>query len=183
MFRPVFVDAEMLERGLDEIRCSPRESGLVELIVRRPLENEREVLDECVLALDDGLVGDRWSSGPGAAGGDRSAQLTLMNARAVALIAGARERWPLAGDQLYVDLDLGTENLPAGARLAIGTAVLAVSAEPHTGCAKFSSRFGSPAMRFVNSPAGRALRVRGVNASVLEPGSVRVGDSVRKLEP
>jgi MOSC domain-containing protein YiiM len=178
----VFLDAEMLERGLDDIRRSPGELGRVELIVRRPLESEREVLDECEVDLGEGLLGDRWSSGPGHAAGDRSAQLTVMNARVIALIAGERRRWPLAGDQLYVDLDLSTANLPPGTRLAIGAAVLEVSADPHTGCAKFSSRFGSPALRFVNSPAGRALRLRGLNASVVEPGAIRVGDTARKLE-
>jgi MOSC domain-containing protein YiiM len=109
------------------------------------------------------------------------AQVTVMNVRAVALVAGERERWPLAGDQLYVDLDLSLENLPAGSRLAVGDAVLEVTSDPHTGCAKFSARFGSDALRFVNSPDGRALRLRGLNARVVEPGTVRPGDAVRRL--
>lgn len=175
-------DLEALERGLEAIRCSPAETGRLELIVRRPSEGERELLDVGVLDLRDGLVGDRWSAGASSAAGDRSAQVTIINARAIDLIAGGRERWALAGDQLFVDLDLSTDNLPPGARLAVGEAVLAVSSEPHTGCAKFSSRFGSSALRFVNSPAGRALRLRGVNTSVVEPGCVRRGDTVRKLE-
>jgi MOSC domain-containing protein YiiM len=112
---------------------------------------------------------------------DTSAQLTLMNARVIALIAPDRKRWPLAGDQLYVDLDLRPDNLPAGTRLALGSAVIEVTDAPHTGCAKFSGRFGSDAIRFVNSRAGRDLRLRGINARVVEPGRVRAGDTIRKL--
>ncbi len=175
------VDAEILERGLAEIREAPAAAGPVELIVRRPAEGAREVLEEGVLDLELGLVGDRWQLGAHAAEGDRSAQVTVMSARAIALIAGDPERWALAGDQLYVDLDLSVENLPAGTHLALGTAVLSVRAEPHTGCAKFSSRFGSSALRFVNSPEGRSLRLRGLNATVIEPGVVRYGDAIRKL--
>jgi hypothetical protein len=165
-------DAERLERGLAEVRGSPPREGRVELIVRRPAEGEREVVEECALDLVEGVVGDRWSAGSACAAGDRTAQVTVMNARAIGFVAGGRERWPLAGDQLYVDLDLS---------VAIGSAVIEVSAEPHTGCAKFSRRYGSPALRLVNSPAGRALRLRGLNASVVEPGRVRVGDPARKL--
>lgn len=177
--------AQELEAGLDEIRRSPTAQGTVELIVRRPAENEREVLDEGVLDLEEGLVGDVWrvrgSSRTLDGSPNPGAQVTLTNARAIDLIAGSRERWPLAGDQLYVDLDLGVENLPPGARLAVGTAVLEISADPHTGCAKFSTRFGSDALRFVNGAAGRPLRLRGVNARVVEPGTVARGDAIAKL--
>jgi MOSC domain-containing protein YiiM len=178
-------DAETLEAGLAEIARSPTREGTVELIVRRPAEDEREVLDEGVLDLTEGLVGDDWlargrrlnphgSAHPGT-------QVTLMNARVIALLAGEREHWPAAGDQLYVDLDLGPENLPPGTQLAVGSAVLEVTDLPHTGCAKFTARFGSAATRFVNSPAGRALRLRGLNTRVVEPGTVRHGDPIRKL--
>ena len=179
------VNSDMLDFGLDEIRRSPVDQGVVELIVRRPAENEREVLAEGLLDLEHGLRGDSWrgrGSGRTADGStDFAAQVTVMNARVIALLAGGRERWPLAGDQLYVDLDLSIENLPPGARLAVGTAVLEVSAAPHTGCAKFSARFGSEAIRFVNSPVGRALRLRGMNTRVVESGHVRYGDVLRKL--
>jgi MOSC domain-containing protein YiiM len=170
--------------ALDAIRAAPATAGTVELIVRRPAVDEREVLDEGRLDLEAGLVGDSWlprGSGRHDGAPNPDAQLTLMSSRAVAAVAGGRERWPLAGDQLYVDLDLSFENLPAGTRLALGDAVVEVTAEPHTGCAKFSARFGSEALKFVNKPPGRELRLRGVNAKVVTPGTVRVGDTVTKL--
>jgi len=177
---------EELEAGLATIRQSPVDAGTVEMIVRRPARDEREVLEEGRLTTDDGLVGDHWRARGSRSTPDGSAdpecQLTLMNARLVDLLAGGdRRAWPLAGDQLYVDLDLSVESLPAGTRLAVGTAAIEVTAPPHTGCAKFSARFGSPALRFVNSPEGRALRLRGLNARVVEPGVVRGGDAVRRL--
>lgn len=178
--------ADELMAGLDEILRSPSARGTVELIVRRPAEDEREVLDECVLDLEEGLVGDVWRRRGSSRSPDGSAnpdaQLTLMNARAAVLIAGSRERWPLAGDQLYVDLDLSIENLPAGTRLSVGDAVIEVTPEPHTGCAKFSARFGSEAIKFVNKSPGRELRLRGVNTRVVTPGTVRTGDTISKLE-
>lgn len=179
------VATDELVASLDAIRASPATEGTVELVVRRPAVGEREVLAEGVLDLDEGLVGDSWrvrgsSRTPdGAAHPDT--QVTLMNARAVAAVAGPRERWPLAGDQLYVDLDLGVDNLPPGSRVRVGSATLEITAEPHTGCAKFRERFGSEALRFVNGAAGRPLRLRGVNARVVEPGTVHPGDPIRKL--
>jgi MOSC domain-containing protein YiiM len=170
--------ANELAAGLDEILRSPAAEGTVELIVRRPAEDEREVLDEGLLDLDEGLVGDRWHR---RATPNRDTQLTLMNARTIDLIAGSRERWPLAGDQLYVDLDLRFENLPAGTQLAVGDAVIEVTAEPHTGCAKFSARFGTAAVTFVNKPPGRGLRLRGVNTRIVTPGAIRIGDAITKL--
>ncbi len=179
------VQPEALEAGFDEIRQSPVDHGTIELIVRRPAENEREILEVGTLDVGEGLVGDLWRARGSSRTPDGSAnpdaQLTLMNARVAALVARERERWPLAGDQLYVDLDLSIDNLPPGSRLALGTAVIEVTPEPHTGCAKFSARFGSAALRFINSPAGRASRLRGVNTRVVETGTVRTGDPVRKL--
>ena len=176
---------EELEGGIAEIRLSPKNDGAVELLVARPVAGERAVLEEANLDLTDGLVGDSWrtrgsSSTPdGLAHPDR--QLTLMNSRAAALFARVKERWPLAGDQIYVDFDLSGENLPAGTRIAMGSAVVEVTAEPHTGCAKFSQRFGVDALRFVNSPVGRELNLRGINARVVEAGRVRRGDAIRKV--
>jgi MOSC domain-containing protein YiiM len=106
--------------------------------------------------------------------------LNIMNARAVALIAQDRTRWPLAGDQLFVDLDLSDDNLPPGSQIEIGTALIEVSAKPHTGCGKFVERFGVDAQKFVNSPLGRQLHLRGINARVIRAGAVRVGDRAVK---
>ncbi len=158
------------------------DDGVVELIVRRPAEGEREVLEVAELDLEQGLVGDRWWAGAHADGGalDTSAQLTLTSTRALAQIEPDRTRWPLAGDQLYVDFDLALEHLPPGTRLEVGSAVIEVTDAPHTGCAKFTARFGSEATRLVNSQDGRGLRLRGMNARVVEPGHVRVGDTIRK---
>jgi hypothetical protein len=180
-----YVGADELQAGLDQIRSSPASEGTVELIVRRPAENEREVVEEGSLDVDEGLVGDGWRARGSGRTADGSAhagmQLTLMNARVISLISPDRERWPLAGDQLFVDLDLSHDNLPAGTRLALGSAVIEVTDQLHAGCAKFTQRFGSAAIRFVNSPAGRALRLRGMYARVIEPGTVRQGDAARKL--
>jgi hypothetical protein len=175
-----------LEGGVEQVRGAPRDRGIVELIAIRPAPDERVVLETATLDLVDGVVGDSWRARGSRRRADRSAdpeaQVTIMNARAAALVAGPQERWPLAGDQLFVDLDLSDEHLPAGTRLRIGTAVLEVSAKPHTGCAKFADRFGSDASRFVNSAVGRELHLRGINARVVEEGAVRVGSDIVKLQ-
>lgn len=168
--------AEELERGLDEIRRSPRDAGVLALIVRRPRVDERETLAFGELDEAAGLVGDRWRP----RNGDCDRQLTIMNIRVAELVAGGRPRAPLAGDQLYVDFDLSDANAPAGTRLEIGTAILELTAPPHLGCEKFTSRFGPAAMKFVNSPLGRQLHLRGVNARVVRGGVVHVGDAVAR---
>jgi hypothetical protein len=174
-----------LEAGLEHVRRSPSERGRVELIVRRPAEDEREILDVGELDARVGLVGDTWHLRGSSRTSDGSAhpdmQLNVMNARAASLVAGRDDRRHLAGDQLYLDLDLSEANLPAGTRLELGTAVIEVTEEAHRGCAKFAARFGRDALRFVNSPAGTELRLRGLNARVIVAGTVRTGDEVRKL--
>ena len=176
-------DLAALEDGMAEIRRSPTQAGVVELIASRPAAGEREVLAEAELDPVEGLVGDSWRARGSEATEDGSAhpdmQLTLMNARVAALVAGAPDRWPLAGDQLYVDLELSVVNLPPGTRLHLGSAVIEVTAEPHRGCGKFVRRFGVDAMRFVNSSVGRELNLRGINARIVTGGTVRTGDAIR----
>jgi len=174
-----------LEDGLDAIRQSPKDEGVIALIVRRPQVDAREVLEEGELDLVEGLVGDTWKvrgssrTPDGAAHPDM--QLNVMNARVIALLAREKDRWPLAGDQLFIDMDVSSENLPPGTRLALGSAVIEVTDQPHTGCKKFEARFGLDALKLVNSPLGRQLQLRGVNAKVAQPGVIRVGDFVKKI--
>lgn len=176
---------EELTAALPHIRQSPDVEGMLALIVRRPQVDGREVLAEGELNSTEGLAGDSWRLRRSSRTADGSPhpdmQLNLMNARVIEAIAGSIKRWPLAGDQLFVDLNLSQANIPAGTRLAIGGAVIEITPQPHTGCGKFSARFGVDALKFVNSPDGRAQGFRGVNAKVVQSGIVRAGDAVRKL--
>jgi hypothetical protein len=174
-----------LEAALDHLRAAPKNDGVVELIVRRPRVDHREVLDQAELDPVRGLIGDSWSIRPSSKTPDGSPhpemQINIMNARVTALVAQDKQRWPLAGDQLYIDMDLSKENLPSGTQIAIGSAILEVSALPHTGCHKFVARFGADAMKFVNSPAGRELCLRGINAKIIKGGVIQVGQTARKI--
>ncbi len=178
------VTREELEARWDELRALDAREGTLELIVVRPREGERETPPTAELSHEDGLVGDRWRASAhihedGSVG--RENQLTLASTRMLGLIAEP-ERWPLSGDNLLVDMGLDMQSLPVGSRLAIGDEVVVqISEIPHTGCAKFSARFGSDALKFINSPEGRELRLRGVNAHVIDPGTVSTGDAIRRL--
>lgn len=182
---PLFMSETGLEAGLAAIRAAPRDVGTLEMVVRRPAEGEREVLAEGLLDLTEGLVGDNWKTRGSKKTADGSAhpdmQLNVMGARTIGLIAQSRDRWALAGDQLFVDLDLSADNLPPGTKLSVGTAIIEVTEMPHLGCKKFVARFGMPAMVWVNSEEGKSMRLRGLNARVVQPGVVRPGDVVRKL--
>ena len=174
-----------LEASLDHLRDSPKDEGVVHLIVRRPRVDEREVLDEAELDPLQGLIGDSWcvrgSSKTADGGPHPQMQINIIHARVAALVAQDENRWSLAGDQLYIDMDLSKANLPAGTQLEIGSAVLEVTPLPHTGCHKFVSRFGVDAMKFVNSEVGRELCLRGINARVVQAGVVRLGSTAKKL--
>lgn len=174
-----------LEAALDHLRQAPKDEGVLRLIVRRPAVDQREVLEEAELDTVLGLIGDTWNIRGSSKTPDGSPhpemQINIMNARVTALIAQEFARWPLAGDQLYIDMDLSKANLPAGSRIAVGTAVVEVSPLPHTGCHKFISRFGVDAMKFVNSPVGKELCLRGINAKVVQAGIVKVGSTARKI--
>ena len=174
-----------LEAGLVEIVQSPQDNGRLEMIVARPSVNERVILDTAELSVSAGLVGDNWLSRGSKQTEDGSAlpeaQITLMNSRAAALIAQKQSRWPLAGDQLFVDLDLSDENLPAGQRIQMGTAVLEITVQPHNGCKKFAERFGKDAVIFANSDEGKRWHLRGIYARVIQSGQIQAGDSIRKV--
>jgi MOSC domain len=174
-----------LEAALDHIRQTPRDEGVLELIVRRPQIEQREILNEADLDPERGLMGDNWVSRGSSSTVDGSPnpemQINIMNSRVAALVAQDKNRWQLAGDQLFVDMELSKTNLPVGCRLSLGSAVIEVTAPPHTGCKKFVARFGRDAMMFVNSTVGRELCLRGINARVIEGGAIRVGQLLRKL--
>ena len=174
-----------LEAGLENIRQSPTETGVLALIVRRPQVEAREVLEVGELDQVEGLVGDNWKTRGSSQTADGSAhpdmQLNIMNARVIALVAQKKARWALAGDQLYMDLDLSAENVPPGTRLSLGEAVIEVTDQPHTGCKKFAARFGLDALKFISSPVGKQLQLRGINAKVIRSGAIRVGDTVKKV--
>ena len=178
------LDREQLEAILAHIRASPAE-GTLELIVQRPAVDERVVLEEARLTREEGLEGDTWNQRGSKRTDDGSPhpdmQLNIMNSRILAAIAQTPGRMALAGDQLIVDMDLSEANLPPWTKLAIGEAVIEITDQPHTGCAKFSQRFGVEAHRFVNSEVGKELKLRGVNARVVTAGVIRQGAPIRKL--
>ena len=174
-----------LEAALDHLREAPKDDGVLQLIVCRPEVDQRAEMVQAELDPVKGLIGDNWIVRGSSKTPDGSAhpemQINIMNVRVTALVAQERERWSLAGDQLYIDMDLSKENLPAGSRIQVGSAVLEVSPLPHTGCHKFVSRFGMDAMKFVNSPLGKELCLRGINAKVVQAGTVQVGHKVKKV--
>jgi MOSC domain-containing protein YiiM len=176
---------DQLNDGLSDIRQSPVDKGVLKAIVIRPATNERVSLTECEVSAELGVHGDNWAKGcwmslpSGKPHPD--VQIAIMNARTIALIAQDEERWPLAGDNLYVDLDLSGENLPCGQRLCIGSAILEITDVAHNGCKQFVRRFGDDAVKFVNSKLGKKFHLRGIYARVVKAGVVRVGDSVKKL--
>jgi hypothetical protein len=174
-----------IDAGIQDVLRSPKDEGVLRMIVRRPKVNEREVLEEGDLDAAVGLTGDTWNVRSSTRTDDGSPhpdmQLNVMNARVIALLAQDRARWPLAGDQLYIDLDLSAANLPPGTRLSLGSAIIEITPQPHTGCQKFVARFGLDAMKYVNSRRGKELRLRGLNAKVVQPGRIHVGDAVRRI--
>lgn len=175
-----------IEARLDELGPSPQDNGTVEMIVCRPDEGQRKVLEAAELDTTEGLVGDNWRKRGSRHSEDGSAlieaQIAIMNSRNIQAIEPEHDRWPLAGDQIFVDIDLSAENMPAGQRIAIGSAILEVTELPHNGCGKFAERFGSGASRFVNSKEGRENRRRGVNTRVIRGGTIRQRDTITKVD-
>ena len=180
-----FISTVDLDSSLEFIKQSPKHEGVIELIVCRPQTNARQELTEAELTIHEGLVGDIWRTmldkginkyvNP-------DTQLALINSRVISAITQNKNNWKLAGDQFYVDFDLGKDNLPVGARLKIGSAIIEVTKEPHLACSKFSKRFGKDAVRFVNSSMGKSLNLRGIYARVISPGKVELGSCIKKLE-
>jgi hypothetical protein len=174
-----------LEQGIDHILASPIDDGELKLIVRRPDVGERETPQQARLDVEQGLVGDNWLARgsrhmpDGVA--DPEMQLNIMNTRVVDCVAGSEDRWSLAGDQLFVDMDLSGENLPPGTQIALGDAIVEITEPPHTGCKKFAARFGVDAVVFVNAGRGKSLNFRGICAKVVKSGDISVGDIARKL--
>lgn len=180
---------EELLAHLPVLDASPRDEGTLRLLVRRPGLGEREVLAEGELDLTLGLVGDSWHQRPSRRTPDGSPHpdmmLNVMNHPLIEFLAQDPEREALAGDQLFLDLDLSEDNLPEGTRLHFGDegAVIMVTDQPHTGCARFISRFGRDALAFVNGREGKPRRLRGLCARVVVGGVVRTGDRVRVERP
>ncbi len=167
-----------LEAGLEEIESAPKSNGTVEMIVARPTVNGRLTLQKAALTINGGLEGDNWAARKRVRPDE---QITIANVRVVRLYAQKPERWPLAGDQLYVDFDISNANLKAGDRIRIGTAVLQITSKPHDGCNKFIQRFGHPAFTFVNMDAHRHLNLRGIYAIVVQSGTIHAGDGIIKV--
>ena len=166
-----------IEAGMEAVCRSPKDNGVLNLICRRPHENEREVLETGELDIERGLIGDDWRK----RNENVETQLTIMNSRIADLLAQDAERRKLAGDQLFIDLNLSDENLPHGTRLVIGSAIIEITPQPHNGCKKFVERFGLDAMKFVNSPIGKQFHLRGIYAKVVQSGTIQKGDLVRKV--
>jgi MOSC domain len=173
-----------LRQGLGEIAQSPKDRGTLKAIVIRPETDARVSLQQCELSAGSGVHGDNWAKGCWMSLPDGrphpDVQVAIMNARTIALIAQDEARWPLAGDNLFVDIDLSADTLPAGTRLSVGSALLEITEVPHKGCKKFAERFGVDATRFVNSRDGLRMHLRGIYARIVEPGVVAVGDTVAK---
>lgn len=180
------LNIEQLRAGLSEVEASPHDNGTVEALVIRPGENLRTIVNSVTVCSEQGVHGDSWSKGCWKKLPDGSphpdVQVAIMNSRMIDLAAGSQELWSAAGDNLFVDMDLSKENLPSGQKLTIGQTLLEITSEPHLGCKKFALRFGIDAVRFVNSPRGRELRLRGVYARVLRAGEIKVGDRMNKVK-
>jgi hypothetical protein len=179
-----YVTTQEIKHRMPWVLDSPRDNGIVRLIVVRPQTDQRDVIEQAHFSPAAGVAGDNWQHDcwKRLADGrsDPDVQVAIMNARMIEVLAGDQTHWPLAGDQLFVDFDLGTANLSPGDQLKVGDAILEITAEPHRGCRKFKQRFGEQALNYVNSAEGDRHRLRGVYAKIIEVGKVETGDAIKK---
>jgi MOSC domain-containing protein YiiM len=165
-----------LERGLAQL-SPPRDVGTLALVVSRGDDGARATPQRVRLGVETGVPGDAWARD---CPEKTDAQITVMRVDVARLFANGQDL-ALFGDNLLVDLDLSTRNLPTGSRLRCGGAVLEVTPEPHTGCLKFRQRVGGDALRLTADARLRDLRLRGIYVKVIEPGEVAVGDRIEVL--
>ncbi len=182
---PRHLSREELEAALPETLPSPADNGTLDAIIVRPDKGERLDVNSVRISLAGGLEGDHWAKGcwmsTEAGEPHPDVQICMMNSRFINLIAGSRDNWPPAGDNFFVDLDLGPDNLQPGQKLAVGSAIVEITDTPHLGCDKFIERYGRDACVFVNTGEGKRLRLRGIYARVVQDGTVSVGDRLVKV--
>jgi hypothetical protein len=154
-----------------------KDKGAVVMLMARGEGGRREILRQAALEVDAGMPGDAWNR---RAGRKPDMSIAVMQSDVAELIANGQPI-ELAGDNLYLALDLSTTNLPAGSRVRAGSAILEVTPYPHDGCKKFRARFGDDAVRFTSEPALRHLNLRGIYMRVIEAGIVRSGDFVEVI--
>jgi hypothetical protein len=173
-----------IEAGIGPVLQSPAEGAAVEALFSRPAPGKRLDLPALEVSVSGGIAGDHWSLGcwktlPDGSP-DPDVQVSLMNRRMLHLIAGARDNWARAGNNIIVDMDLSIDNLPIGQRLRVGTAELEIGPVANTGCDFFIERYGRDACVFVNTGIAKQKRLRGVYARVVKDGQIRIGDIIRK---
>lgn len=180
------VTTAIIEKQLPYVEASPKDNGVIKLIVVRPKTNKRQILDSCFISYEKGMEGDNWTLGCWKTTEDGSphpdVQIAITNYRIHEIFSNLDKDRALAGDNLFVDLDLSERNLKAGDRLALGSAIIKITSVPHNGCGKFKERFGIDALKFVNSPIGKQMHLRGIYAKVIQNGIVSVNDTIKKIE-
>ncbi len=177
---------EQLELSLETIAASPSKQGTVELIISRPETGKRVVHTIGNFSKTGGLEGDNWANDcwktlPDGKS-DPIVQIAITNTRLLAAICPDKSRWPLAGDQIYTELNLSKTNLPVGTRLSAGTVILEITQEPHLGCSQYAEHFGKDSLKFTLTPRGRELNLRGIYAKVIKSGSINTGDRISKID-